>query len=69
MATFDEELQIVLDRHPEIEEVRVKYKKTGTVFKPRSATVSFEQSANPYVGGNPSPEISKVAEMLKAGEL
>lgn len=69
MATFDEELQILLDRHPEVAEVRVKYKKAGTVFKPREVR-NFPLNTN---GGNSNiiqtTEALTVAEMIKKGEL
>ena len=64
MATFDEELQIILDRHPEIEEVRVKYKKTGTVFKPR---LFSQQQTQLHPVGN--TEFSMVQDMINKGEL
>lgn len=71
MATFDEELQIILDRHPEILEVKVKYKK-GATFKPGKSTLGLAVQAFSTASSQAisSPVLEqKVAEMLKAGEL
>jgi len=69
MATFDEELQIILDRHPEIDEVRVKYKKAGTVFKPRGPIPVFTPQQKKEDFEVKFPEMAKVAEMIHSGEL
>ena len=67
MSTFDEELQIILDRHPEIDEVRVKYKKAGTVFKPRYISQALPKASMQAISS--SAEAEKVAEMIRNGEL
>ena len=67
MSTFDEELQIILDRHPEIDEVRVKYKKSGTVFKPRYISQAPPKASMQAISS--SAEAEKVAEMIRNGEL
>jgi hypothetical protein len=68
MSTFDDELQILLDRHPEILEVKVKYKK-GATFRPgKNPTFPLIPLAMPGVVPQ-TTEAMKVAEMIKNGEL
>jgi hypothetical protein len=73
MGSFHEELQALLDRHPEVEEVRVKYKKAGTVFKPKAITSvspTVDTAVAHFVGlPSSSAEIQLAAEMIKKGEL
>ena len=68
MATFDEELQILLDSHPEIEEVRVKYKK-GATFKPGKRNPQMSYSTPNSQPISSTTEAQKVAEMIRNGEL
>ena len=74
---FSDELQALLDRYPEVEEVKVKYKKAGTVFKPRldgKTPISKEFASNlarkmdnmSALGGS---DTAIAAEMIRKGEL
>lgn len=72
MSTFSDELQALLDKHPEVEEVKVKYKKAGTTFKPRSSREQVDASrSSTTLSGVPvaMSEVDLAAEMIKKGEL
>ncbi len=73
MATFDEEIQMVLNRHPEIGDIEVSYKTKKTFLRPPLpeggiVTKNGIDITQPALQ-SASAEINMVAEMLKNGEL
>lgn len=73
--SFDEELQNLLDQHPEVAEVKVKYKK-GATLKPRAGMGTAkpkikagETTAVPTIIDGMSSDAQKAAEMIRNGEL
>ena len=70
MSNFNEKLQALLDEHPEVIEVRVKYQK-NPVFKPRISRDAKPKDAPvvPVAIQGVDKMMTTVEEMLRNGDL
>ena len=68
MMSFEDELQNLLNQHPEVAEVKVKYKR-GAIFKPKERMDRISYSTVSTQAISSSTEAQMAAEMIKRGEL